>query len=268
MTSRVLRSVGVVVSTMVRSLNSTAARHGPVRLPPLPLSGGPPRSFHSTPPPLLGLFTSAKPSSPSASNSVPSSGDRKTSVVTVKGDQPSRPAKVGPSSSPNSPSAEFHQMSDDEFFDPRRPLRWLVAMDFSVNAFRALKGAKQLMRRDRGDSLVVFSVPVVPFLDPLNDAHPFYPPEVIQEAVDRAVKSMEAVHDECRDLMGYYSCEVSEPASDPREIVLMRCERTGEGRVDYAVCGQRGRSRLLNILLGSVAIHLAHYSPTSVVIIK
>jgi nucleotide-binding universal stress UspA family protein len=186
----------------------------------------------------------------------------------VKGDDPSSPAKVGPSTGPRSPSAEYAGMSDSEYFDPHRPLRWLVAMDFSVNAWRALKGAKQLLRKDRGDHLVIFSVPFIPFSDLGNDLSFSPPPDLVEEATERAVKAMEEVHEECRDLMGYYTCEVSEPASDPREIILMRVERTGEGRVDYVVCGQRGTSRLLNILLGSVAIHLAHYSPTSVVIIK
>jgi nucleotide-binding universal stress UspA family protein len=93
--------------------------------------------------------------------------------------------------------------------------------------------------------------------------------DVVREVLDRCIAQMEAVHEACRDIMGAYSCEVTEPASDPREIVLMRLKRQGaEGRIDYAVCGQRGRSRLLNIIMGSVAIHLALYSPTSVVIIK
>jgi nucleotide-binding universal stress UspA family protein len=228
-----------------------------------------PRSFHSTTsPPPLGLFSSDR-SSTSSNPPSPSDSTNRTQVIRVKDKHgSSTPAKVKSSLLSHSPSADFAGLSDDEFFDPRRPLRWLVAMDFSANAWRALKGAKQLLRRDRGDFLVIFSVPVLPFIDVGDDTTLFHGVDIIQEAVDAAVKGMEAVHDECRDLMGAYACEVSEPASDPRELLLMRLERQGEGRIDYAVCGQRGRSRLLNIVLGSVAIHLAHYSPTSVVIVK
>ena len=248
-----------VLSRPTRSSPRTlAAPHGlfPSLLQPArsSLANGPARSFFSSP---LCL-------------DVPSSDEsRQTRRVEIKqqpGDKPQY-AKLA-SSNGRSPCAAYHDMSDEEYFDPNRPLRWLVAMDFSYNAWRALRAVKQLMRLERKDTLIVFSVPPVPFLDVGDDTRFFYPPELLKEAMDNAVKAMERVHDECRDLVGFYSCEVSEPG-DARELVLMRLERKGAAdRIDYAVCGQRGKSRLLNIVLGSVAVHLVHYAPTSVVVVK
>ena len=211
------------------------------------------RSFHSSP---LRCELSSKEA-------------RETRRVEVKQQPGDKPQYAKPDSDgERSPCAAWHDMSDEEYFDPRRPLRWLVAMDFSYNAWRALRAAKQLMRLDRKDTLVVFAVPPVPFLNVGDDSRLWYPPELIAEAVDKCVKQMESVHEECRELMGYYSCEVSEPG-DARELVLMRLEKKGAAeRIDYAVCGQRGKSRLLNIILGSVAVHLVHYAPTSVVVVK
>lgn len=141
-------------------------------------------------------------------------------------------------------------------------------MDFSANAFRALKGAKQLFRPDRGDEIIVFAVPIIPLLDRGDDFTAVAPPDLMEEAVNSCLTAMEHVHQECKDIMGHYTCEVSQPAGDAREVILMRLERKGEGKIDYAVCGQRGRSRVKDLLLGNVALHLSHYAPTSVVIVK
>ena len=220
------------------------------------------RSFHVSRTARFAIFSGSK------DEAAPSRSTRSETRVLRVREGEATPAEVTSSTGDRSPCALYHDMSDEEYFDPTRPLRWLVAMDFSVNAWRALRGAKQLMNRERSDALVVFSVPVVPLIDVGDDTTFYHGTEVVREAIDACVRQMEAVHEECRDLMGHYSCEVSEPASDPRELILMRLERKGEERIDYAVCGQRGRSRLLNIILGSVAIHLAHYAPTSVVIVK
>ena len=219
----------------------------------------------------FGLFSSPKgssdpPSSPSSSSA--SSPSDQTQLVRVKGQGERAPVQLESSTGARSPAAAYHNLSDAEYFDSSRPLRWLLAMDFSPNAWRALKGVKQLMRPERGDQLTIFAVPVLSFVDLADDSTAYHGVDVVREAVDQCVEAMKAVHEECRDLMGCYTCEVSEPAGDPREIVLMRLERKGEGRIDYAVCGQRGKSRILNILLGSVASHLANYAPTSVVIVK
>lgn len=215
---------------------------------------GPVRSFFPSLP-SLGVFSAEE--------------SRQTRRVEVKQQPGDRSQYVQPDTNDDrSPCAAYHDMADEEYFDQARPLRWLVAMDFSLNAWRALRAAKQLMSVERKDSLIVFAVPPVPYLDLGDDSRFWAPPELIREAVDKAVQQMEAVHEECRDLMGYYSCEVSEPG-DARELVLMRLERKGAAeRIDYAVCGQRGKSRLLNIILGSVAVHLVHYAPTSVVVVK
>ena len=180
-----------------------------------------------------------------------------------------KPQYVKPSTTDGrSPCAAYHGMTDEQYFDPRRPLRYLVAMDFSINAWRALRAVKQLINIDRNDTVIIFSVPPVPYLDIGDDSRFYHPPELIKEAMERTVRQMEAVHEECVDIAGHYSCEVSEPG-DARELVLMRLEKKEAAeRIDYAVCGQRGKSRLLNIILGSVAVHLVHYAPTSVVVVK
>ena len=223
-------------------------------LQPALSAAGATRSFFPSPT-RLGLFSKEE--------------SRQTRRVELKQSPGDKPQYIDTRSSDSrSPCAAYHDMTDDAYFDPARPLRWLVAMDFSYNAWRALAAAKQLMRLERKDTLVVFAVPPVPFLDVGDDSRFYCPPELIKEAMDRAVQQMEAVHQQCRGLEGNYSCEVSEPG-DARELVLMRLERKGEAeRIDYAVCGQRGKSRLLNIILGSVAVHLVHYAPTSVVVVK
>ena len=215
---------------------------------------GPHRSFFPSLP-SFGLFSKEE--------------SRQTRQVDVKKQPGDQPQYVKPTSTDGrSPSAVYHNMSDAEYFDPNRPLRWLVAMDFSYNAWRALRAAKQLMNFDRKDTLIVFAVPPVPYIDIGDDTRFFYPPELIREAIDRSIQQMEGVHEELKDILGYYSCEVSEPG-DARELVLMRLEKKEAAeRIDYAVCGQRGKSRLLNIILGSVAVHLVHYAPTSVVVVK
>ena len=250
--------IQVMSVRLIRALSSSAHRVAPrfLSLPPSRSSFGFARSL-SRSLPSLELFSKQE-----------STETRRVEVKQQPGDRPQYSNLASSSSNGRSPCAVYHDMSDADYFDPNRPLRWLVAMDFSFNAWRALKAAKQLMSLERKDTLVVFAVPPVPYLDIGDDSRFWCPPELIKEAMDRAVEQMQAVHEECRDLVGYYSCEVSEPG-DARELVLMRLEKKGAAeRIDYAVCGQRGKSRLLNIILGSVAVHLVHYAPTSVVVVK
>ena len=237
-----------------RALSLAYSRSTFLRLQPTLHACVPARSFFRSQPP-LGLLSRDE-----------SSQTRRVGVKQSEGDKPQY-AKPD-STDDRSPCAIYHNMTDADYFDPSRPLRWLVAMDFSFNAWRALRAAKQLMNVERKDTLIVFSVPPVPYLDIGDDSRFYYPPELIKEAIDRAVKQMEVVHEECRDILGHYSCEVSEPG-DARELVLMRLEKKDAAdRIDYAIVGQRGKSRLLNIILGSVAVHLVHYAPTSVVVVK
>jgi len=93
-------------------------------------------------------------------------------------------------------------------------------MDFSVNSWRALKAAKQLLNKSRGDHLVVFTVPIVA-LPSVFDDMPFLPPDTVREAKDKAEKQLEAVRIYLSDISGQFSTEISEPATDAREIVLV-----------------------------------------------
>lgn len=118
------------------------------------------------------------------------------------------------------PSPDFFGQHEDTYYRADRPVKFLVAMDFSQNAWRALKTAKQLFNKARGDHIVVFTVPIVP-LPTVFDDLPFLPHDAAQEAKDLCDKRLDEVRIHLGDIAGQFSTEVSEPATDAREIVLV-----------------------------------------------
>jgi len=181
-------------------------------------------------------------------------------------------SKKEPSTTLTGPLAtsEYLGMAENEYFSPKRPLRFLVPLDFSQPSFRALKIARQMMQYERGDELVILHVPLTPppnsaFDEPLM----FVNKETRREIMDRAEKHLDVVRVLLQDIVGRFSIEIAEPVSDPRETLLLRCEkREPNERCDIVVCGQRGGSHLVSMLLGSVTTHLVHSSPIPVLVVR
>lgn len=142
-------------------------------------------------------------------------------------------------------------------------------MDFSENSERALKLAKQLIQRERGDLIVIHHVPITTVPTSFMDSGVFTS-EFTQDLKDLAERKMQDVRTSCEDVAGRFVIEIAEPTMDAREALMKRLEEQDPfHRIDVVVCGHRGGGRLTQLMhLGSVANYLAMYSPCSLVLVR
>ncbi len=147
--------------------------------------------------------------------------------------------------------------------DGKLPHKFLVLLDGSTYSLGALAEAKRLMKIERGDTLILLTVP------PLIELNPALTGEMIKIMTshrDAAVhRIMSRAEKECADIVGHYSVMIEAPASGPRQGILDAAERED---VDYIVLGSRGMGAIARVLRGSTSEFVVTHSPRTVIVVK
>jgi nucleotide-binding universal stress UspA family protein len=119
-----------------------------------------------------------------------------------------------------------------------------------------------LMHVDRGDRLVVLTVP------PLIEISPGLGVE-FEEAVtaerDAGIKAIiDEAEDQCKDIWGHVSVEIGTPSGGARDEIVTVAEQEN---ADFIVLGSRGMGAVQRMLLGSVSSYVTHHAPCSVIVV-
>ncbi len=141
-------------------------------------------------------------------------------------------------------------------------LRYIVGVDGSECSLRAVQRAVNLAESTNADITVLYVLDAV-------DAYPltiegYIPPAVNKDEQYKSIQSniLNPILDQFNDFSGDMNTEISE--GDPVEEIQKRIK---EVHANMVFVGRKGRSRIIDILLGSVANKLAHYVGVPIVLV-
>ena len=139
----------------------------------------------------------------------------------------------------------------------------MVCLDVSQHSLRALGQAKDLMHTERGDHLVLFTVPQVVGHDPQMGGELS---TLIAQERDKIVEEyMAQAEDQCRDVIGAFHTVIGLPSGGPRDEVLRVAE---EEKCDFIVLGSRGLSPMKRVLVGSVSSYVVTHASCNVIVVQ
>ncbi len=137
----------------------------------------------------------------------------------------------------------------------------LAAVDFSDASLAGLQRAATLAKAESCELHVVHVIPALiyrglSYTEPTDPDSQQRERAVAEEAMAEAVVNL---GEECVPV----TVEVLE--GEPRMVIPSHAQKIG---ADLVVLGSRGRGRLRELLLGSVAAHISHVATCSVLIVK
>lgn len=146
--------------------------------------------------------------------------------------------------------------------------RILTAVDGSPAALKAVAFAAELARACAAE-LILTTVLAEPLPEAASDLEDYARLEHIETAKPGlAIAGAEAVLDEARQAAaanGATRISVETALGDPAEQIVALAQRQ---RAELIVVGSRGRSRLADLVLGSVAERVARTAPCPVTIVR
>lgn len=150
--------------------------------------------------------------------------------------------------------------------EDKRSRSYMVCLDGSDNAFRALTVAKRLMQPNKGDHLYIVSIP------PLIEVNPGLGEEFINAlhkerdlSIEKLLNQAAVMCESYPHLKGHITTVAGTPAGGPREEILTLAEKY---KVDFLVLGSRGLSPMKRLLLGSISNYVINHAHCNVIVVK